>query len=289
MIMRPFEYWAPESLPEACKILEQNEDAKILAGGQSLLPIMKLNLAEVTHLVDIKGIPNLSSIEVSKDKKWLTVGALATHTEVANSETVKNMLPLLAKTELSIAHPLVRNRGTIGGSISHCDPAGDLCVTSLALDAVMSIARSDGSRRTVPAKDFFIGTFSTALKKGEILEKISIPIPPTGTVYGFQKLTFGHGNFPVIVVSVVLRIENKKCINAAIALGGVSDRAIRVANAEKFLKGKGPQANDLEKAAEIAEAESSPESDIDISAEYKKSMTRVLVRRALADALQTGD
>ena len=249
MILRPFEYSSPHSLQEACRILEQHDDAKILAGGQSLLPIMKLNMTEITHLVDIKRIPNLSFIETSKENKSLIVGALTTHSEVASSDLVKSVLPLLAETESSIGHPLVRNRGTIGGSISHCDPSGDLCVTSLALDASMTIARSDGSRRVVSAKDFFQGTFTTALEKGEILEKISFPIPPRGTGCAFEKLTLGHGDFPLVVVSVVLRMENKKCVGAAIALGGVSDRVIRIARAEELLKGKMVRAEDLEDAS----------------------------------------
>ena len=286
MILRPFEYSAPQSLEEACKILEQHDEAKILAGGQSLLPIMKLNMTEVTHLVDLKKIPNLSFIEISKDEKSLIVGALTTHAEVASSDTVKKTLPLLAETEISIGHPLVRNRGTIGGSISHCDPAGDLCVSSVALDASMTIVKSDDSRRVVPAKDFFQGTFTTALKKGEILEKISFPIPPRGTGCAFEKLTLGHGDFPLIVVSVVLRMENKKCVGAAIALGGVSDRAIRITRAEELLKGKEVRAGDLDGAAGIAEEESKPEPDIDVSAEYKKKMVKVLVRRALTKAIE---
>ncbi|MGA2873966.1 MAG: xanthine dehydrogenase family protein subunit M [Nitrososphaerales archaeon] len=286
MILKPFEYSSPHSLQEACKILEQHDDAKILAGGQSLLPIMKLNLTEITHLVDIKKIPNLSSIEVSNDQKSLIVGALATHADVERSDIVKKVLPLLAETESSIGHPLVRNRGTIGGSISHCDPSGDLCVTSLALDASMTIARSDNSRRVVSAKDFFQGTFTTALKKGEILEKISFPIPPRGTGCAFEKLTLGHGDFPLIVVSVVLRMENAKCVSAAIAIGGVSDRVIRVTRAEDLLKGKVVHAEDLERAATIAEEESKPEADIDVSAEYKKKMVKVFVQRALEKAVE---
>jgi CO/xanthine dehydrogenase FAD-binding subunit len=286
MILKPFEYSSPHSLQEACKILEQYDDAKILAGGQSLLPIMKLNMTEITHLVDIKRIPNLSYIEMSKDHKSLIVGALTTHSEVASSDIVKIALPLLAETESSIGHPLVRNRGTIGGSISHCDPSGDLCGTSLALDASMTIARSDSSRRMVSAKDFFQGTFTTALEKGEILEKISFPIPPRGTVWAFEKLTLGHGDFPLVVVSVVLRMESKKCVGAAIALGGVSDRVIRIKRAEDLLKGKAVRAEDLESAATIAEEESKPEAEIDVSAEYKKKMVKVLVRRALTKAIK---
>jgi aerobic carbon-monoxide dehydrogenase medium subunit len=286
MILKPFEYSSPESLQEACQILEQHEDAKVLAGGQSLLSIMKLNLTEVTHLLDIKKIPNLSSIEASKNNSSLVVGALATHSEVAGSDVVKKTVPLLAVTEASIGHPLVRNRGTIGGSISHCDPAGDLCATALALDASMTIAKSDNTRRVVPVKDFFQGTFTTALKKGEILEKITFPIPSRGTGWDFQKLTLGHGDFPLIVVSVVLKMQRKKCLAASIALGGVADRAIRIAKAEEALAGKEITTADLDRAAAIAEEESKPESDIDVSAEYKKKMVRVFVRRALTNALK---
>jgi aerobic carbon-monoxide dehydrogenase medium subunit len=286
MILKPFEYYSPHSLQEACKILEQHDDAKVLAGGQSLLPIMKLNLTEITHLVDIKRIPNLSFVEMSEDQKTLIVGALATHSYVASSDIVKKTLPLLAETESSIGHPLVRNRGTIGGSISHCDPASDLCVTSLALEASMTIAKSDGSRRVVSAKDFFLGTFTTAMEKAEILEKISFPIPPPRTGYGFEKLTLGHGDFPLIVVGVVLHMDNKKCIDGAIALGGVSDRVIRITRAEDVLKGRVVGGEDVEKAATIAEEESKPEPEIDVSAEYKKKMVKVLVRRALAKAIE---
>ncbi|MDA4129740.1 MAG: xanthine dehydrogenase family protein subunit M [Thaumarchaeota archaeon] len=286
MILKPFEYSAPQSLQEACKLLEQHEDAKALAGGQSLLPIMKLNLTEVTHLVDLKRIPNLSFIEINKDTNSLNVGALTTHAEVAGSNVVKKTVPLLAETESRIGHPLVRNRGTIGGSISHCDPSGDLCVTSLALDSIMTIAKSDNSRRLVPARDFFQGTFTTALKKGEILEKISFPIPARGTGWAFEKLTMGHGDFPLIVVSVVLRVENEKCVSAAIALGGVADRAVRFPRAEDKLKGRKVSAVDIDKAAAIAEEESKPEADIDVSAEYKKKMIRVFVRRALTKAIE---
>ncbi len=284
MILKPFEYSAPQTLEQACQILGQHEDAKVLAGGQSLLPIMKLNLTEVTHLVDLKKIPNLSFIELNKD--FLVVGALTTHAEVANSDVVKKAVPLLAETESSVGHPLVRNRGTIGGSISHCDPAGDLCVTSLALDASMTIVRSDNSRRVVPAQDFFLGTFTTALERGEILEKISFPVFQRRTRYGFEKLTLGHGDFPLILASVVLKMDEKRCADAAIALGGVSDRALRIERAEDALNGKDITTDDIDGAARIAEEESKPESDIDVSAEYKKKMVRVFVRRALTKALE---
>ena len=195
MILRPFEYSSPHSLQEACRILEQHDDAKILAGGQSLLPIMKLNMTEITHLVDIKRIPNLSFIETSKENKSLIVGALTTHSEVASSDLVKSVLPLLAETESSIGHPLVRNRGTIGGSISHCDPSGNSCVTSLALDASMTIARSDGSRRVVSAKDFFQVSLLPRWRRARYWRRYLSPFLLGERVAPLRNLLLGMGTF----------------------------------------------------------------------------------------------
>jgi aerobic carbon-monoxide dehydrogenase medium subunit len=149
----------------------------------------------------------------------------------------------------------------------------------------MTIARPDGTRRIVPAKDFFKGIFTTVLEKGEILEKICFPIPPKGYRHAYEKLTMGHGDFPIVVVSTVLCMSNDKCTEARIALGGVSDRAIRIRRAEEVLEGKLPSTDDFDKSASIAEEESKPEADLDVSAEYKKKMVRVLVRRALTKAM----
>ncbi|MGH2637836.1 MAG: FAD binding domain-containing protein [Rhabdochlamydiaceae bacterium] len=289
MILKPLEYFAPTSLQEACEILDEHDGAKILAGGQSLLPIMKLDLTEVTHLVDIKKIPNLSFIKIEDDESvkedYLIIGALTTHAEVGNSDVVKKNVPLLADTALTIGHPLIRNRGTVGGSISHCDPAGDFCVSSLALDAKMVLVRSDGSRRVADSKSFFHGPFETDMKRGEILEKILFPIPPENTYHAYDKLTQGHGDFPLVVVSTLLQMENKRCTDARIALGGVAEKAIRIARSEELLRNKNVQLEEIDRAASIAEEESRPEADIDVSAGYKKRMVKVLVRRALRTAL----
>ena len=290
MILKPFEYSAPTKLEEACQIIKDHEGAKVLAGGQSLLPIMKLNLAEVSFIVDLKKIPNLSFIKVESvaNEDFLVVGALTTHREVAQSDLVKRTIPLLAESANGIGHPLVRNRGTIGGSLAHCDPAADVCVSSLALNAKMTLAKYDGTKRTLPAQDFFQGTFTTALEPGEILEKISFPLPPRGTGYAFEKLTMGHGDFPLIVVSVLLKMKGKKCEDAVIALGGVSDRPVRMNQAENMLRSKEEvSANDLDQVGVAASEASHPESDLDVSAEYKKKMVRVLVRRALTRAVET--
>lgn len=291
MILKPFEYVSPNSLSEACRVLGEHSDAKVIAGGQSLLPIMKLNLTEVDYLVDLKRIPGLSYIKIDKDgssdgRDAIFVGALATHADVASSELAKKTIPLLSKTASSIGHPLVRNRGTIGGTLSHCDPAADMCVTALALDARMTIARADNTRRIVKAEDFIQGTFTTALEKGEILEKICFPIPPKTATQAFEKLTMGHGDFPLVVVSTVLNFEKGVCSQARLALGGVADKAVRIKHAEESLVGKKLEEAVIEHAASIAEEESKPAADLDVSAEYKKKMVRVLVRRALRKASQ---
>lgn len=225
----------------------------------------------------------------SDDKDALFVGALTTHSDLAHSEVVRDKVPLLSDTASGIGHPLVRNRGTIGGSLSHCDPAADLCVTSLALDARMTIARHDGKRRTVGAEDFFKGVFATALQRGELLERVCFPVPPSGTGYGFEKLTLGHGDFPLLVVSVVLRAEAKRCSDVRLAIGGVSDCAVRMKDAEALLRGSSLRQEDVDKAAASASNSSNLSSDSEVSAAYKKRMVKVLVRRALGKAIERSD
>ena len=222
---------------------DSHGEAKILAGGQSLLPVMKLNLTDISYLVDLKRIPGLSTIcidrdQVSDNEEAVFVGALATHSEVAGSDIIRRSIPLLAETAAGIGHPLVRNRGTIAGSLSHSDPAGDLCVTALALDARMIIARYDGTRRIVRAQHFFTGVFANVLEEGELLEKVCFLIPPKGTGYRFEKLTLGHGDFPIIDVSVSLTIDSGRCADVAIAIGGVSDCPMRMSQCEDLLRGK---------------------------------------------------
>jgi carbon-monoxide dehydrogenase medium subunit len=298
LILEPFEYFAPASLEEACRLLYEREDAKLLAGGQSLLPIMKLNLAEVSCIVDLKKIQGLSYVRLEKsastsssisgEQQELVIGALTTHSEIATSQVVRRNSPLLADTAGSIGHPLVRNRGTIGGSLCHCDPAADFCVTALALDAKVVLVKGDKTRRVLNCDDFFEGTFSTKLAKGEILESVKFGIQSNPIGYAFEKLTFGHGDFPLVVVSVTLNMEqdNNFCRDARIAIGGVADRAIRIYKAEQSLVGKESLGNEeLNLAADVAQQESKPADDLDFSADYKRKMVRVLVSRALRRAL----
>ena len=189
MVIQEFSYFAPKTIEEACSLLYQyGDDAKALAGGQSLIPLMKLNLIQAQKIVDLKRIPGLSFISLRDGNSGLEIGALEKHSEIAASLVIKKFAPILADTAVGIGHPLIRNRGTIGGSICHCDPAADYGPTMLVLESEMSLVSMGGSRRKIPAADFFRGTFETALTKGEILEKIIIPLPSKSQGYSVKKL-----------------------------------------------------------------------------------------------------
>jgi CO/xanthine dehydrogenase FAD-binding subunit len=288
MVIQEFSYFAPKSVEEACSLLyEYGEDAKALAGGQSLIPLMKLNLVQARYIVDLKRIPGLSFISV-KEGSTLEIGALTKHSEVEKSEEVRKLAPLLSDTAAGIGHPLIRNRGTIGGSLSHCDPAADYGPAVLVLEAEMALASHSG-RRVVPASEFIKGTFETALKKGEILEKVGVPLSKKPQGYSVKKLTLGHGDFPLLTVSVIMEFDSKerRFGKVGIAIGGVSEKAFRVKEAEKLLlETTNPSSKDFEEAARIAKERSEPQADIDVSASYKRRMIAVVAKRALAEAFE---
>jgi len=277
-------------LEEASSFLCDHPGAKVLAGGQSLIPILKLNLAEVEYLVDLKRIPGLSDISIvgdrlSEGKDALQVGALVTHSELEQSEKVKEHVPLLSETSSGIGHPLVRNRGTLGGSLSHCDPAADLCAAALALDAKITLAGKGSSRRTLRADQFFLGPLTTALEKGEILEKVGFPLRGEDAGHSVRKFTLGHGDFPILVVCVLVEKRRGALGKVAISLGGVSGRAIRMKDAEEYLEGRrGVTQEDFGRAAQLVVESCDPAPDLEVSREYKLRMVEVLTRRALAEA-----
>lgn len=300
MVIKSFEYYSPTTLDEACSLLQRHgETAKILAGGQSLIPLMKLNLVEIQHVIDIKRIPNLSSISIrntgtsagkGEPSSFLDIGALATHSQIEKSELIRTTVPLLADTAFGIGHPLVRNRGTIGGSVCHCDPAADYCPTLLVLGAEMNVVSRGGSERTIPSSEFIRGTFETSLESGEILQKVSVPIPKGKVGYSIKKLTAGHGDFPLVTVSVLIRMDetSRSLEHVAIALGGVGEKAFRVPDAEEYLlkQGKNLSPQHFGEAGKLAMARSKPEPDLDVSADYKKKMVAVLTRRSLQEAFE---
>lgn len=237
MILQNFEYYSPSSLSEACTLLaERGEGAKALAGGQSLIPIMKLGLADITCIVDLKRIPGLSYIR--REGNELAIGALATHTEVAASDLVISQCPLLSETAKKIGHVQIRNRGTIGGSLCHSDSSADYPPTMLTLNATFVAQGRDGKSRSIKASDFFKGIFSTSLEKGELLKEVRIPIPPAGSRYSFQKLPMPKGGFALVLVSTMINFEGDFARSAAVSVGGVTETPFRSTLIEQNFVGK---------------------------------------------------
>ena len=291
MILEPFQYFCPDSISSARELLlKYGEGAKILAGGQSLIPILKMGL-EIPCIVDIKNIPELSFIDdksVDGGKHGvLEIGSLTKYVEIEQSIIISEKLPLLTKTVSGIGHPLVRNRGTIGGSLSHCDPAADLCVTSLALEGTATIATVDGGNRQLPVGEFFKGPLTTDLQPGEILHSISYPVPVEKAGYDIQKLTLGHGDFPLLVVSVMITFDSRKFNKVRIAYGGVAETAVRSRECEELIEGKENITEpDIEKVSELAMKTLDAPTSMELSQDYTRRMIGVYTGRALRNALQ---
>ena len=285
MFPAKFGYVAAGSVEEALELLTQyGEDAKLLAGGHSLIPAMKLRLAMPRYLIDLGQVPGLSGVRV--DGETLALGALTVHADVASSELVRQHLPGLAETALVIGDVQVRNRGTIGGSVAHADPAADFPVILMALNASFVLVSRSG-RRTVAAADFFIDFFTTALAPNEVLTEIRVPLPPASAGTAYAKL--GHPASGYVVVSagaLVNRQASGQCVSALVAIGGLGSVPFRAAATEVALQGQAltPEviATAAAKAAEGVEADD----DTYASADYKRHMAAVYAQRAIATAAQ---
>jgi carbon-monoxide dehydrogenase medium subunit len=282
----PFEYAAPESLDQALALLaEHGDEAKLLAGGQSLIPLLKLRFAAPALLVDLGRIPGLDAIEERGDT--LVVGALARHATLAAHPLLARRYPLMASAAPQIADPLVRNLGTIGGSLAHADPAGDWGSVMLALGAEV-VARGPAGERAIPIADFFQGALTTALAPGEILTAIRVPAP-VGTPGGvYHKLERKVGDFATVGVAVHVEIDAGRIARAGVALTAVGPHNLAVAAAGDALRGAAPGQAVESRIAEVAAAAASaaePESDIRGSAEYKRNVVRVFVERGLRQAI----
>jgi aerobic carbon-monoxide dehydrogenase medium subunit len=280
MIPSSFDYLAPSTLDEAVNLLQQHAgDAKILAGGQSLIPMLKLRLAEPAVLVDINRIPGLAYVE-ERDGA-LHIGALARETDLESSAIVRQRYPILLDTASVIADPLVRNSATICGNIAHGDPGNDHPATMLALDAVF-IARGSKGERRIPAREFFLGLFSTALDTDEILTEIVIPRPTGRTAGAYLKLERKVGDYATAGVAAQVTLDDSgACGRAGIGLTNVGAMAIAAVRAEEFLRNKPLDVATITQAAEIAASEADPFEDRRGSAEYKRDVVRVLAERAL--------
>ena len=283
MIPRSFEYYSPRTLDEAVALLQKlGPDAKLLSGGQSLIPMMKLRLLSPEYIVDINRIPNLDYITESDGH--LKIGALAREHELESSDVVKQKFPILADTAKVIADPLVRSQATICGNLAHGDPANDHPATMLALGATV-VATGPNGQREIGIEDFFPGLFTTALEPEEILTEIRVPTPPPRSGGAYLKLERKVGDFATAGVAVQITLdESGACKRAGIGLTNVGMTPIKAKQAEAFLNGKQLDDATIQQAAELAASESQPMDDIRGSADYKRDLVRVLTARALTTA-----
>jgi carbon-monoxide dehydrogenase medium subunit len=285
MIPAAFEYHAPGSLGDATRLLARlGEGAKVLSGGQSLIPLMKLRLAMPRHIVDINGIPGLAHIRESDGA--LRIGALTRESDLEESDLIRNRFPLLFDTSRVIADPVVRNLATVGGNLAHGDPANDHPAAMLALGAEVVATGPKGERR-VPVASFFTGPFATALKADEILVEIRVPVPGPRSAGAYVKLERKVGDFATAAVAVQIDLDGSSvCTHAGIGLTNVGLTPIKASAAEESLRGKRLDEAAIQRAAALAAQAAQPTDDLRGPAGYKKDLVRVLAARALRRALE---
>jgi aerobic carbon-monoxide dehydrogenase medium subunit len=283
MIPQSFEYLRPETVSEAIALLQKHGDgAKILSGGQSLIPMMKVRLARPEYIVDINRIANLQYVK--EEDGFLKIGGLTRESDLEVSSLIRSKYPIILDTAAMIADPQVRNMATVGGNLAHGDPANDHPATMLALEAEIT-ATGQGGERTIAIKDFFLSVFTTALEHGEILTEIRIPIPPPGSGGAYLKLERKVGDFATVGVAAQVTLDGAGvCRRAGIGLTNVGATPIKAIRAEGFLVGKKLDERQTGQAAQLAAEDAQPSSDLRGSAEYKMSMVRELTKRALVRA-----
>ncbi|HQT88169.1 MAG TPA: xanthine dehydrogenase family protein subunit M [Acidiphilium sp.] len=279
MIPSPFEYHAPTALPDVIALLSQyGDEAKLLAGGHSLLPMMKLRFAAPGHLIDLRKVAELKGISVVGSQ--LHIGAMTTENELIFSKLVAEHLPLLAEVARQIADPQVRYKGTIGGDISHGDPGNDHPAVMMAMDATFVLTGANGER-LVKATEFFHGMYDTALTPGEVMTQIRIPIPAAGTGSSYAKLKRKTGDYATAAAAVVIRLQAGLCTQARIALTNVGPTALFAGDAAASLIGKPIDDVTITQAANLAMAICEPAPDLRGDEAYKTAMAGQMVERAL--------
>jgi carbon-monoxide dehydrogenase medium subunit len=281
MFPESFEYHAPASLKETVALLAQHgEDAKIVTGGMSLIPMMKLRLAQPKHLIDLRRIGELKGITESGGK--FAIGARTTYWELESSASLAAKCPLLAKAAAAVGDVQVRNRGTIGGALVHNDPAGDLPAALIALDAEITLMGK--SERRIAIKDFLVDSLTTAIKPDEVLTRITVPA--TGKSASYQKMAQQASGFALVGVACALEISGGKCVSARIGVTGVSPKAFRASAVEKALAGKALDAASIAAAAEkvAADAKDPLGDPLNASPEYRLHLAKVYTRRAIEAA-----
>ena len=285
MIPAQFEYARPASVDEALGMLRDNEGgAKVLSGGYSLLPLIKLRLAQPELLVDIRDLPGLDGIGETDDD--LRIGGRATHAQIADNGTVRDRYPLLHDAAGGIGDPQVRNWGTIGGSCAHADPSSDWPAVLLATRATLVLRSADGER-TVAARDFFLDSFQTAIEPTELLTEVRIPRPDGATGGAYAKLERRTGDFATVGVAVQLTLgDDGRIANAGIALTAVAETPFAATDAEEALTGQGPTEEAFRAAGAAAAAQSRPATDSHGPVEYKRAMAAEMTVRALRRAAE---
>jgi aerobic carbon-monoxide dehydrogenase medium subunit len=286
MIPALFSYAAARSVAEAVDLLKNNEDAKVLAGGHSLLPLMKLRLANPPVLVDINRIPGLDYIYEDQQLRRLRVGALARHIDFERSELIRTRYPLLWETSRGIGDPLVRNRGTMAGAVAHADPAADWPAALLALDGEV-VATGPNGERVIPMRELYIAILTTSLSSDELLTEIRVPMPLARSGGAYEKLERKVGDYAVIGVGAQIALdESGDVVQAGVGLCNAGSTSIKASAAEAFLVGKPAAPDNVNEAARLAMEASDPVEDDRGPVDYKRAMVRELTRRALRRALE---
>jgi CO/xanthine dehydrogenase FAD-binding subunit len=282
----PFKYASPESIQEATAVLDQyGDEAKILAGGQSLIPLMNMRLARPEVLVDINRIPDLDGIERNGG---LTIGATARHAAVMKSPEVTGYAPILAEAMRHVGHVGIRTRGTFGGATAHADPASEIPAIVLALDGEVVVTGPSGER-TIRADEFFVSTFTTELGDNELVTAVRLPYQTDQAAWSFHEISRRHGDFALVGVAAVAELDGSgKVAKARIALSGVADTPVRATDAEDALVGQS-LADGAEEAGRLAEQQLDPSSDFHASSTYRKQVARALVTRALTEMATKGN
>jgi carbon-monoxide dehydrogenase medium subunit len=279
----PFIRHAPRTVAEAVEILSRvaQQDGRVLAGGQSLVPIMAFRLAKPAHLVDINEIPELGKI--ASDGKILSIGACVRHAAFHKAVAEGPLGALLSHVARHIAHYPIRTRGTFCGSVAHADPASEWCLVAATLDATM-VAKSTRGERLIAAKDYFEGIMSTALAEDELLAEVRLPVLPADTKFGFNEFNRRAGDFAMSAALVTYRLDNGKIVNARVGVGGAEPFPRRIAEAEATLNDKGPRDTVFRATAEAAADAIDAMEDHLTTAEYRRDLVRAVVRRALEHA-----
>jgi carbon-monoxide dehydrogenase medium subunit len=282
MKLPDFKYEAPATVAEATVLLAEHQDeASLLAGGQSLIPLLALRLAHPAVLVDINGLDELSGVSVTDGR--VAIGALTREYMAEKSETVAATVPLLTSALPLIGHEAIRSRGTLGGSLAHADPAAELPAVARALDAEF-VVRSESGERVIPASDWFEGYLTTSRRPDEILVEVRFPVAEPGTGVAFEEVARRHGDFAMVGLAASLTLTDGTITDARLAFSGVADVPVRAAEAESLLVGQQPSAELFAEAARRSAAALNPPADLHGSSDYRKKVAAVLVRRGLRAA-----